>query len=493
MLRYWWSWLYVLLTTSSLIPIALAGVATADDTDAGMFYSGLWVPDGDPNTFGHHDTWTNQSGASVAFDFIGTQIQVFATRRPSGTYLTNVSFSIDGGPSTLWTTSDFVPEITYQNLVYTSPSLAPSQHHITITNFGAIFWLDYVQFTTADSIPSSGGGGDASSTFTSTSSTHSPSTSSSSPQTSSSRSTALQSQSPPSSTTTSSSAGTSTTNPLMDQTSSPSSSGLTSSSDSSSTNSFTTTSAQSSTGDSVPTALGVPANASSGSSSRTPIIIGVVVGVMGLIALLFAALWWVRVRLRLREQPLPNMMFATAPELGLPASQLSKDRAPLSPPQTPHSGVPLLGMNAPNAGSADPEDPQGAPGESTLQPLAKLLEEQASSTRVSGMSPSPSPAVPGARRPLPSAPDSRPSGTSALMGALTDGVRSSFADSTFSGSNPSSGSSMGPNVRMVRYSRDAGIRLAGGPLGEADSQTWTPVEYDEVETLPPSYAHIHGP
>ena len=51
--------------------VAAADVHTADDVDAGMFYSGLWVPDGDPNTFGHHDTWTNQSGAAVTFNFIG--------------------------------------------------------------------------------------------------------------------------------------------------------------------------------------------------------------------------------------------------------------------------------------------------------------------------------------------------------------------------------------------------------------------------------------
>ena len=72
--------MYFLLTASLLLlPPALAGTATADDTDAGMFYSGLWVPDGDPNTFGHHDTWTNQTGASVTFDFIG---EVESSRYP---------------------------------------------------------------------------------------------------------------------------------------------------------------------------------------------------------------------------------------------------------------------------------------------------------------------------------------------------------------------------------------------------------------------------
>lgn len=247
---------------------------------------------------------------------IGTQIQVFATRRPSGTYLTNVSFSIDGGPPTLWTTSDFVPAITYKNLVYTSPSLRPSQHHITITNLGAIFWLDYVEFTTADSVTSSGGGGGAppSSTTTSTSSTTSHQIPSSTPPT---PTTSISYPSPPQSqssadTPTTSIAGSSTMTPLTTQTSS---SGTTSMSDfeSLSTNSMPTISTRSSTGDSDGTALAVPVDSSSGSSSRTPIIIGVVVGVAGLIALLLAALWWLRMRSKRRGQPLPEMTFATAP------------------------------------------------------------------------------------------------------------------------------------------------------------------------------------
>lgn len=61
-------WGVALLMLASRV---LADVQDADDTNVGMFYTGLWVPDGDPNTFGKHDTWTNQSGASVVFDFIG--------------------------------------------------------------------------------------------------------------------------------------------------------------------------------------------------------------------------------------------------------------------------------------------------------------------------------------------------------------------------------------------------------------------------------------
>ena len=47
----------------------------------------------------------------------------------------------------------------------------------------------------------------------------------------------------------------------------------------------------------------------------------------------------------------------------------------------------------------------------------------------------------------------------------------------------------------VRHSQDAGIRLAGGPIGEVGAEMWGQGEHDgtdEVVTLPPSYAQIHG-
>ncbi|KAI0363776.1 hypothetical protein BV20DRAFT_87030 [Pilatotrama ljubarskyi] len=98
-------------------------------------------------------SWTNQSGASVSFDFIGTQIKVFVSRRPVGTYLSNASFSIDGGVPTFWTTSDPVNAQSDRDLVYTSRSLSPTQHLITVTNFGAFFWFDYMEFTVASQPP----------------------------------------------------------------------------------------------------------------------------------------------------------------------------------------------------------------------------------------------------------------------------------------------------------------------------------------------------
>lgn len=304
-------WPCLFLVSAHFTLLAYAGIATADDVDAGMFYSGLWVPDGDPHTFGHHDTWTNQSGASVAFDFVGaqhrdillaamniyphlgTQIQVFATRRPEGTYLTNVSFAIDDGPATLWTTTDFLPEITYQNLVYTSPLLSPAQHRITITNFGQIFWLDYVQFTTADSLPDPGQGGTSSSSTkpespphsttarSPPSTSHSPTTQSEGPRPSPSSSSATSSSGTPAETTTTSDTTDTLPHPAPSDTSAPIGTVPAS------------RSAPSPTGE---------ANASnaggSGSSSRTPMIIGIAIGAVGALSALLTALWWLRMRRR---------------------------------------------------------------------------------------------------------------------------------------------------------------------------------------------------
>ena len=180
----------------------------------------------------------------------------------------------------------------------------------------------------------------------------------------------------------------------------------------------------------------------------------------------------------------------------MPSQALSKDRSLLSPPHTPHTGVPLLAGNnsSPNVPSSAMSDHVNEDsGASAFGHAEKLQEEQASSARVSAMSSGLSSSLPGAARPSPNAPASNPSGILASISGPTDETRSSLADSGATGSSPSRAASMSPAVRMVRHSRDAGIRLAGGPLGEANSEMWPPGEYDDVETLPPSYAHIHGP
>lgn len=51
--------------------------------------------------------------------------------------------------------------------------------------------------------------------------------------------------------------------------------------------------------------------------------------------------------------------------------------------------------------------------------------------------------------------------------------------------------------RVLRQSRDGGVRIAGGRLGEHGAQPWTPAAYDdaldvrsECSTMPPSYAQF---
>ncbi len=58
--------------------------------------------------------------------------------------------------------------------------------------------------------------------------------------------------------------------------------------------------------------------------------------------------------------------------------------------------------------------------------------------------------------------------------------------------------SRGPRYfRVLRQSRDGGVRIAGGRLEERDAQPWTPAAYDdaldvrsESSTMPPSYAQF---
>lgn len=241
---------------------------------------------------------------------VGTQIKVFATRRPEGTYLTNVSFSIDDGPPGFWTSTDFVPAISYQNLVYTSPTLSPTQHRITITNLGQIFWFDFVQFTSADSAPSDdsgtmGSGNTGASEGTTTTQQQRITTSNSPPQSSSSKAPsssttkisntgfAIQSSLSVSPTHTTSSTSSSTILAL------PESSGPSITSEIiSHSSALTTTQSFGNQATQTGAAAGASGSGnSSSSSSQTPAIIAIAVaaGVVVCAFLLFA-FWWFRVR-----------------------------------------------------------------------------------------------------------------------------------------------------------------------------------------------------
>ncbi|KAI0658222.1 hypothetical protein C8Q70DRAFT_1045894 [Cubamyces menziesii] len=473
-------------------------VQDADDTNPGMYYTGLWIPDGDPNTFGHHDTWTNQSGATVSFDFIGTQIKVFVTRRPVGTYLSKASFSIDGGAADIWETEDPVTAITYESLVYTSKTLSPVQHRITVTNLGVIFWLDYMEFTVATAPP---GGNPPTRTTTPAQ------TQNSSPPANSATSPAKSTTSPTETPTNGGSGNQQSSNSQSHRSSPSPTSGGSASATSDTTLASTSGSAtgpgatsggleSSSTagdawssgghgGGTWPTGTSAPATgAASSSSSHTGMIVGIVVGVLGGLALLLSALWWLRMRKQAKQHALDSLAATPfADPSPHPSVYFSKDRPPNSPPaMTQRQMLPL-----PNNRYAPASDPGGYDQASYRassvhrahsEPADPSAAKQLALFRAHEASPHPDPAL--------------ASTTSPSM--FTD---SAYASSPVSPPSATSGSSSHRPLyfRVLRRSRDGGVRLAGGRPGSQDAQMWSPAVYDDVlevlsesSTMPPSYA-----
>ncbi|KAI0349890.1 hypothetical protein OH77DRAFT_1499333 [Trametes cingulata] len=493
----------------ALLAPVLAQVEDVDDANPGMFYTGLWIPDGDPLTFGSHQAWTNQSGASVSFDFIGTQIKLFVSRRPVGTYLSNASFSIDGGTPAFWTTSEPVDTLSYRNLVYTSRSLSPTQHRVTVTNFGAFFWFDYMEFTVASQPP----GGNPTTEAT--------------PRVSAS-STANTTQAPASTSTSITSVSTSA--PIAHETSS--------------TTSVTQTSAV------------VSITAAAGKSSHTGMIVGIVVGVLGGMALLFAALWWLRMRVQARRAaesstitpfgasdhplavpspsaalsgkdrspgsaspmaqygalPLPTVPYTPAlehGESGYPSTTRYSATRPYDEPEDPHVTKQLALFRAHEASPnpipyrelstcvLEPAHARAADPELLLEaiPAERVLPpgDDSEAADVSG-APEMAPPSTGAQ-PSRTMPVSRPSwltrallmsssstrnhGTPNTTPTQSSTARASSSDSA-AGPTPGSSSYRPPYLCAFRRSRDGGIRLAGGRPDEQNAQMWTPAAYDDV-------------
>ncbi|KAJ8463042.1 hypothetical protein ONZ51_g10511 [Trametes cubensis] len=319
----------------------------ADDTNPGMYYTGLWVPNGDSNAFGHHDTWTNQTGATVSFDFIGTQIKVFVTRSPVGTYLSKASFSIDGKQAEIWETREPVAAISYKNRIFTSKPLLPVLHRITVTNLGAIFRLDYMEYTVA-SIQTPPIVTAPSSTTAPSAQTHkctSPSCPSFglSPTRSSTSGIHGVHQN---TTSTSHHLTRSPSSTLGGGTSATSDVGTASTSDSAASNMPSSTSgglpSSSTAGGACDsdgngacrTQASVPVTCGTGpSTSHTAMIVGIAVGATGGLAFLLSGLWWLRIRHRARQHAL-SYLAATpftvqSPE---PSVYFWKDRPPNSTP-----------------------------------------------------------------------------------------------------------------------------------------------------------------
>ncbi|PIL28507.1 hypothetical protein GSI_08545 [Ganoderma sinense ZZ0214-1] len=486
--------------------VVRAGTLDVQDNSPALVYNGTWFPDASPNAHGKHETWTNASGASVYYDFqgslwsasarpsvarAGSQVEVFATLRPTGTYLTNVSFRIDDNAPDFWVSNKNVPQETFNKLVYTSPGTLSTDglHRITITNYGFVFWLVYLEITTPDV---SGGNSSSSSSGTSTS--------------------------------TASSTGTGTQS--------------------------------SSAGTSSATSGSASSSSSSGSASRTPVIIGAVVGSVGGATLLLAALWfwcmYSRSRRREREAMAPTPFAGEGP-----SPHFTKDRPPANPSSRfqrwitdsqatatePGYGYPSTGAteHAPQERERARSEPVDAEALKQLAVFRSAAEARAAPDTTherseplrgtgTGTRPRPPPAasIPSVlETPHPSttthsvsprsaaAPVSR---SGALARAFTfssrlsrdparAGARPPPSDATMSSALASSGVLPPPSLytppgrnrpvffRVLRRSRDGGVRLAGGAPQELDADMMAPEEYDqqileamsEGSTLPPEY------
>ncbi|KAI1788052.1 hypothetical protein LXA43DRAFT_1097735 [Ganoderma leucocontextum] len=460
-----WPWSWGLLCLALLLGDVRAGVLDIQDDDPGMVYSGTWFPDASPNAHGKHETWTNASGASVYYDFQGSLVQVFATMRPIGSYLTNVSFQIDDNAPDFWVTTENVTQETFNKLVYTSPGTLSTDglHRITITNYGFVFWLVYLEITTPDA---TGTGTQTSSAGTSSSTSH--------------------------------------------------------------------------------------VSNSSGSASRAPVIIGAVVGSVGGAALLLAALLFWCMHSKSRKRQIAAM--APTPFAGQadPSTHFYKDRPPPNPPSRfqrwvtgsshvaatePGYGYPSTGAteNAPQErAQSEPADPEAlkqlavfrsaaearaAPGAGTASlPLHPTRPPPAAS--IPSVLETPHPSM--TQSPRSTGPVSR---SGALARAFTFSSRLSSrlsrdparpggvppSDATMNSALASSGvlppSPYAPPsrsrpvfFRMLRRSRDGGVRLAGGAPQEVNADMMAPEEYDqrvleamsEVSTLPPEYQQYAG-
>ncbi|KAG8729902.1 hypothetical protein FRC12_020630, partial [Ceratobasidium sp. 428] len=128
-------------TSNSITPANLgpgasnvpAGSNIADDTDSSITYNGPGWQSEAGASFQGSARYTNNSGDSCSFNFVGTQVFYFAGGfNPSA----SIDISIDGGSSAkLSDPSSGNPKLT-QRLVWSSPILKDGQHTITVTHSG---------------------------------------------------------------------------------------------------------------------------------------------------------------------------------------------------------------------------------------------------------------------------------------------------------------------------------------------------------------------
>ncbi|KAF8197019.1 hypothetical protein BJ912DRAFT_95582 [Pholiota molesta] len=135
-------------------------VITYDDRDTIISYSSGWTRGGNTADFDGTSTFTTTNGSTATITFTGVQISVYGTI-PVVTPKTTSSYSIDGGPPTLFTApfqiqgSGTPNTYFFQQLYYQSPILTPNTPHTLVVNYAVVsgtqFFLDFMKVVSANS------------------------------------------------------------------------------------------------------------------------------------------------------------------------------------------------------------------------------------------------------------------------------------------------------------------------------------------------------
>ncbi|KAF8197020.1 hypothetical protein BJ912DRAFT_95600 [Pholiota molesta] len=139
-------------------------VITYDDRDTIINYSSGWTRGGNTADVDGTSTWTTVNGSTATITFTGVQISVYGTI-PVILPKTTSSYSIDGGPPTLFTApfqiqgSGTANTYFFQQLYYQSPILTPNTPHTLVVtstvNSGTQFFLDFMKVEPASSTSTS--------------------------------------------------------------------------------------------------------------------------------------------------------------------------------------------------------------------------------------------------------------------------------------------------------------------------------------------------
>lgn len=113
-----------------------------DNADAQVQYSPGWQANGSPNEYKRTTSNTETQGASFTLKFVGTSVAVYGTLDIVS--LPNTTYVLDGGnPFPFFGQPQ--PQIQYQQVFYTSPSLPYAEHTLvgSCANGGGRVVLDY--------------------------------------------------------------------------------------------------------------------------------------------------------------------------------------------------------------------------------------------------------------------------------------------------------------------------------------------------------------